>query len=71
MPPRCHASRYEGQSALLAPVTIRHGAIVGAGAVITANVDADALALVRPPQQSNAGWAKRFSELMIARKVKT
>ena len=56
-------------SALVAPVTIGDGAIVGAGSVVTADVEADALALVRPPQTARPGWAKRFREMMRARKA--
>lgn len=55
-------------SALVAPVTIGDGAIVAAGSTVTANVEADALALVRPPQTSKSGWAMRFRERMRARK---
>lgn len=55
-------------SALVAPVTIGEGAIVAAGSVITADVAADALALVRPPQTAKPGWARRFREMMGARK---
>ena len=55
-------------SALVAPVTIGAGAITGAGAVITKDVEADALALVRPEQIAKSGWAKRFRERMAARK---
>jgi bifunctional UDP-N-acetylglucosamine pyrophosphorylase/glucosamine-1-phosphate N-acetyltransferase len=55
-------------SALVAPVTIGDGAIVGAGSVVTADVEADALALVRPPQTAKQGWARRFREKMRARK---
>ncbi len=56
-------------SALVAPVAIGDGAIVGAGSVITADVEADALALVRPPQIGRSGWAARFRALMTARKA--
>ncbi|HVF95164.1 MAG TPA: bifunctional UDP-N-acetylglucosamine diphosphorylase/glucosamine-1-phosphate N-acetyltransferase GlmU [Sphingomonas sp.] len=55
-------------SALVAPVTIGAGAMIAAGSVITSDVDADALALVRPAQSARAGWAKRFREAMSARK---
>jgi bifunctional UDP-N-acetylglucosamine pyrophosphorylase / glucosamine-1-phosphate N-acetyltransferase len=56
-------------SALVAPVTIGAGAIVGAGGVVTKDVEADALALVRPEQRSLSGWAKRFRDKMQARKT--
>ena len=56
-------------SALVAPVTIGAGAIVGAGSVVTADVSPDALALVRPEQREKAGWAKRFRDVMAARKI--
>jgi len=55
-------------SALVAPVTIGDGAIVGAGSVVTKEVSADALALVRPPQEEKPGWAARFRQRMLARK---
>ena len=55
-------------SALVAPVTIGAGAIVGAGSVVTADVQADALVLVRPEQRAKPGWAARFRATMTARK---
>jgi bifunctional UDP-N-acetylglucosamine pyrophosphorylase/glucosamine-1-phosphate N-acetyltransferase len=51
-------------SALVAPVTVGDGAIVGAGSVITSDVDADSLAVARGEQKGVAGWAKRFRERM-------
>ncbi len=57
-------------SALVAPVTIGDGAMVGAGSVITADVAADALALVRPPQQQKPGWAARFRSAALAKKAR-
>lgn len=55
-------------SALVAPVTIGDGAIVAAGSTITADVAADALALVRPQQLAKPGWAATFRRIMTARK---
>ena len=49
-------------SALVAPVTIGDGAVVGAGSVITRDVPGDALALTRAPQETREDWAKRFHE---------
>src|SRR4051794_7303507 len=51
-------------TALVAPVTIGDGAVVGAGSVITEDVDADALAVERSDQKGVAGWARRFRERM-------
>jgi bifunctional UDP-N-acetylglucosamine pyrophosphorylase/glucosamine-1-phosphate N-acetyltransferase len=50
-------------------VTVGRGAIVAAGSVLTRDVDADALALVRPPQVDKPGWAARFRKMMVARKA--
>ena len=55
-------------SALVAPVVIGDGAIVGAGSVITGDVDADALALARGTQTAKLGWASRFRAAMQAKK---
>jgi bifunctional UDP-N-acetylglucosamine pyrophosphorylase/glucosamine-1-phosphate N-acetyltransferase len=51
-------------TALVAPVTIGDGAIVGAGSVITRDVEADSLAIERSEQKGIAGWARRFRERM-------
>lgn len=51
-------------SALVAPVRIGGGAIVGAGSVITKDVEPDSLALERSEQKGIAGWARRFRERM-------
>jgi bifunctional UDP-N-acetylglucosamine pyrophosphorylase/glucosamine-1-phosphate N-acetyltransferase len=55
-------------SALVAPVSIGDGAIVAAGSTITADVPADALALVRPAQVAKPAWAARFRAAMLAKK---
>jgi bifunctional UDP-N-acetylglucosamine pyrophosphorylase/glucosamine-1-phosphate N-acetyltransferase len=51
-------------TALVAPVSIGAGAVVGAGSVITADVEADSLAIERSEQKGIAGWARRFRERM-------
>jgi bifunctional UDP-N-acetylglucosamine pyrophosphorylase/glucosamine-1-phosphate N-acetyltransferase len=51
-------------TALVAPVTIGAGAVVGAGSVITRDVEPDSLALERSEQKGIAGWARRFRERM-------
>jgi len=56
-------------SALVAPVSIGDGAIVGAGSVVTKDVEADALCLVRAEQVARPGWATKFRELMKAMKA--
>jgi bifunctional UDP-N-acetylglucosamine pyrophosphorylase/glucosamine-1-phosphate N-acetyltransferase len=47
-------------TALVAPVTLEKGAIIGAGSTITQNVPADSLSLTRPPQTMVTGWAAAF-----------
>ncbi|MBO6782442.1 MAG: bifunctional UDP-N-acetylglucosamine diphosphorylase/glucosamine-1-phosphate N-acetyltransferase GlmU [Alphaproteobacteria bacterium] len=50
-------------SALVAPVTIGDGAIVAAGSTISRDVEADALAIERAPQDDKPGWAAKFRKL--------
>lgn len=47
-------------TALVAPVTVGDGAIVGAGSVITEDVEGDAMSLSRATQQHKQAWAKEF-----------
>ena len=49
-------------TALVAPVRIGDGAIVGAGSVIGKDVAADALAVTRAPQKQLDGWATKFRD---------
>jgi bifunctional UDP-N-acetylglucosamine pyrophosphorylase/glucosamine-1-phosphate N-acetyltransferase len=58
-------------TALVAPVSIGEGALVAAGSVITRDVPADAVALARAEQTEKPGRAKRFREVMAAKKNKT
>ena len=55
-------------SALVAPVVIGEGAFVATGAVVTANVPADALAVARSRQMVKDGWARKFRALKGADK---
>jgi bifunctional UDP-N-acetylglucosamine pyrophosphorylase/glucosamine-1-phosphate N-acetyltransferase len=56
-------------SALVAPVAIGKDATVGAGSVVTQDVEAGALALARARQEARPGWGTRFREMMKARKA--
>ena len=47
-------------AALVAPVSIGDGAVVGAGSVVTSAVGRDALAVARGRQRNLEGWAKSF-----------
>jgi len=49
-------------TSLVAPVTVGDGAIVGAGSVITEDVEADALAIARAPQVNKTAKAKAIKQ---------
>ncbi|MCG8508649.1 MAG: bifunctional UDP-N-acetylglucosamine diphosphorylase/glucosamine-1-phosphate N-acetyltransferase GlmU, partial [Rhodospirillales bacterium] len=55
-------------TALVAPVKVGDGATVGAGSVITKNVEADALAVTRGELRHVDGWAKAFRKRRSAEK---
>jgi len=55
-------------SSLVAPVSIGEGAIVGAGSVVTRDVEADSLGVTRAEQKGLSGWATRFRERQQAKK---
>lgn len=57
-------------SALVAPVSIGDNATVGAGSVITQDVEPGALAVARGVQQQKSGWGRAFRERMAAKKSK-
>src|SRR3546814_3470983 len=53
---------------LVAPVKIGAGAIIGAGSVVTCDVENDALAVARGTQKAQSGWAAKFRDRMSAKK---
>jgi bifunctional UDP-N-acetylglucosamine pyrophosphorylase / glucosamine-1-phosphate N-acetyltransferase len=57
-------------TALVAPVTIGEGAVVGAGSTLSKDVDADALGLTRASYRQVDGWAKINRERKSAEKAK-
>ncbi|MDP6885246.1 MAG: DapH/DapD/GlmU-related protein, partial [Rhodospirillales bacterium] len=56
-------------TALVAPVKVGDGAIVGAGSTITREVEADALAVERSEQIAREGFAPRYRERKTAEKA--
>jgi bifunctional UDP-N-acetylglucosamine pyrophosphorylase/glucosamine-1-phosphate N-acetyltransferase len=57
-------------SALVAPVKIGNGAIVGAGSTISRDVPDNALAIERSKQTNLTGWAEAFRAGRAAVKAK-
>jgi len=57
-------------TALVAPVRIGDGAIVGAGSTVSRDVPADALALERSPVETRPGWAARFRQAKAREKAR-
>ena len=55
-------------TALVAPVKVGDGAIVGAGSVIAKDVPANALAVTRAAQKQMDGWAEKFRAKKAANK---
>lgn len=55
-------------TALVAPLSIGDGAIVGAGSTITGNVPADAIALTRPTMSATANAAPKLRERLSMKK---
>ncbi|MEQ1752576.1 MAG: bifunctional UDP-N-acetylglucosamine diphosphorylase/glucosamine-1-phosphate N-acetyltransferase GlmU [Micropepsaceae bacterium] len=58
-------------TALVAPVSVGNGAMVGAGSVITKSVDANALAVERAEQRQVDGYAEKFRARKRAAKKKS
>ncbi|UTW54882.1 bifunctional UDP-N-acetylglucosamine diphosphorylase/glucosamine-1-phosphate N-acetyltransferase GlmU [Kordiimonas sp. SCSIO 12610] len=55
-------------TALVAPVTVGDGAIVGAGSVISSDIDQDALGVTRAKQRQIDGFAAKFRSERLAKK---
>lgn len=57
-------------TALVAPVSIGTGAIIGAGSTITKDVPQNALGITRAPQINKDGWAPEFRQKKMKEKAK-
>jgi acetyltransferase-like isoleucine patch superfamily enzyme len=55
-------------SAIVAPIEIKNGAIIGAGSVITKNVESDDLAVSRTSQTNHASGATKFRKSKSVKK---
>jgi bifunctional UDP-N-acetylglucosamine pyrophosphorylase/glucosamine-1-phosphate N-acetyltransferase len=55
---------------LVAPVSVGNRAMTATGAVITKNVDSEALAIARAPQENKAGRAVKLMDILRARKAR-
>ena len=58
-------------TALVAPVKVGDGAIVGAGSTVTKDIDAGAIATTRAPQKALAGAAEKYRDQKRAIKEKS
>ena len=56
-------------TALVAPVKVGDGAIIGAGSVVARDVPADAMALTRGPHTVKDDWARAFRQRRAAEKA--
>jgi len=52
-------------TALVAPVSIGNGAIIGAGSTVTKSVETDALMVERADEIQKSGWATRFRKMKL------
>lgn len=55
---------------LVAPVSVGNHAMTASGTVVTRNVEAEAMAVARSPQENKPGRARKFMEILRARKAK-
>lgn len=57
-------------TALVAPVTVADGAIIGAGSTVTKDIEQDALMVERAEEVQKSGWAARFRAMKAKLKSK-